>query len=197
MPVTQHPLHRSGRAALPHPALASGDDAKPFCCLTYPLERTAHADPALSPEHVLLLQVPFGQRPSLRPLRCRSRGFVRGLRRYCGAVRLPLSVHRRRTSLDFPTRPAPAGGQRISRFSREVFPYVLGVCDRAGSACLSRYRDSRCGLPLLLTASAPRRKVLSRLNTRPARTPVNASMLPSRTTPHDSGGPSWVAGPST
>ena len=28
MPITEHPLHRSGRAAFPHPALASGDDAK-------------------------------------------------------------------------------------------------------------------------------------------------------------------------
>src|SRR5215472_18875814 len=29
MTVTRNPLHGSGRAALPHPALASGDDAKP------------------------------------------------------------------------------------------------------------------------------------------------------------------------
>src|SRR4029453_928845 len=28
MPITEHPLHRSGRAALPHPAPTSGDDAK-------------------------------------------------------------------------------------------------------------------------------------------------------------------------
>ena len=35
---------------------------------------------------------------------------------------------------------------------------------------------------------------LSRLNTRPARTPVNASPTPLRTTPHDSG-PLWAANP--
>jgi len=29
MPITEHPLHGSGRADFPHPALASGDDAKP------------------------------------------------------------------------------------------------------------------------------------------------------------------------
>src|SRR4029450_2715885 len=29
MTVTHHPLHRSGRAALPHPAPPSGDHAKP------------------------------------------------------------------------------------------------------------------------------------------------------------------------
>ena len=28
MTIADHPLHRSGRAGLPHPALASGDDAK-------------------------------------------------------------------------------------------------------------------------------------------------------------------------
>jgi hypothetical protein len=37
---------------------------------------------------------------------------------------------------------------------------------------------------------------LSRLNTRPARTSVNASMTPSRTPPHDSR-PLWLAKPST
>src|SRR5438094_36946 len=28
MPITEHPLHRSGRADFPHPAPTSGDDAK-------------------------------------------------------------------------------------------------------------------------------------------------------------------------
>src|SRR5246127_3648273 len=50
------------------------------------------------------------------------------------------------------------------------------------------------GLPLLLTASASRRKFLTRLNTRPVRSPVNASTLPLRAAPHDSG-PMWVATP--
>ena len=39
-------------------------------------------------------------------------------------------------------------------------------------------------------------KGISRLNTRPARTPVNASPLPSRAATHDSG-PSRIATPST
>jgi hypothetical protein len=38
-------------------------------------------------------------------------------------------------------------------------------------------------------------EVLSQLNTRPARTPVDASVTPSRASPHDSG-PVWVANPS-
>jgi len=42
---------------------------------------------------------------------------------------------------------------------------VHGVSDRAGPVA-SRDIDAPVGLPLLLTASAPRRSVLSRLNTR-------------------------------
>src|SRR5947209_9421258 len=76
-----------------------------LCCLTYPLQRTGRVFPARCPGRVLLWQVPFGQPSSLRPLRHRLSGFVRGFLRYYGAVRLPTSVHHRRTSLDFPTRP--------------------------------------------------------------------------------------------
>jgi hypothetical protein len=168
--------------------------------MTYPNLRTWHAGTGtVSDGHVLVVRIPFGQTPSLRPLRRRSPGFVRGLRRYYGPVRLPMSVHHRRMSLDFPTRPATpsaAGEPRISQFSREVFPYMHGGSDRAGSPGVSRYRCPGCGLPSLLTASAPRSKFLSRLNTRPARTPVNASPLPLRAAPHDSG-PLWAANPST
>src|SRR5437764_5770235 len=113
------------------------------------------------------------------------------------SVRLPRSVRHRRTSLDFPTRPkatAALGGLGISRFPREVSPYVHGVSDRAGLVCTSRYRCTRWGLPLLLTASASRSEFLTRLNTRPARSPVNASTPPLRAAPHDSG-PMWVAKP--
>ena len=103
----------------------------------------------------------------------------------------------RRTSLDFPTRPkatAALGELGISRFPSEVSAYVHGVSDRAGLWYTSRYRCTRWGLPLLLTASASRSKSLTRLNTRPARSPVNASTLPLRAAPHDSG-PMWVAVP--
>src|SRR5690606_20243767 len=168
------------------------------CCLTYSLERTLHAGSALSPRRVLLSRVPLGQAPSLHSLRHRRLGFVRALLRYYGPVRLPVVVRHRRTSLDFPTRPpAPSavGNHRISRFPDKVFPYVHRVSDRAEPASVSRYRRSWCGLPTSPTASALRRTVLSRLNTRPARTPVNASTPPLRAAPHDSG-PVWVANPS-
>src|SRR5882724_11241062 len=165
------------------------------CCLTYPLQLTGRVSPARCPGRVLLWQVPFGQSSSLHPLRYRLPGFVRRLLRYYRAVRLPRSVRHRRTSLDFPTRPkatAALGGLGISRFPCEVSAYVHGVSDRAGLWHTSRYRCTRWGLPLLLTASASRSKFLTRLNTRPARSPVNASTPPLRVTPHDSG-PMWVA----
>src|SRR5690606_28037172 len=168
------------------------------CCLTYPLERTLHAGSALCPRRVLLSRVPLGQVPSLHSLRHQSLGFVRALLRYYGPVRLPVVVRHRRTSLDFPTRPAApsaVGNHRISRFPRKVFPYVLGVSDRAEPSSVSRCRRHQYCLPTSPTASALRRKLLSRLGTRPARTPVNASTPPLRVAPHDSG-PVWVATPS-
>src|SRR5437879_9001699 len=75
------------------------------CCLTYPLQRTGRVFPARCPGRVLLWQVPFGQPPSLHPLRRRLPGLVQGLLRYSRSVRLPKSVRHRRTSLDFPMRP--------------------------------------------------------------------------------------------
>jgi len=79
------------------------------CCrLSYLRQFAGRVDPALSPERVLLAQVPLGQTPSLHLLRRRCSGFVRRLPRYYGSVRLPVFVHRRRTSLDFPTRPGLA-----------------------------------------------------------------------------------------
>ena len=153
--IAHNPLHGSGQAALPHPALALGD--------------YAHRLP----------------------------GFVQSLLRYYRSVRLPRSVRHRRTSLDFPTRPkatAALGGLGISRFPREVSPYVHGVFDRAGLWHTSRYRCTRWSLPPSPTASASRSKCPTRLDTRPACSPVNASTLLLRTAPHDSG-PMWVATP--
>src|SRR4029077_14731878 len=166
-----------------------------LCCLTYPLQRAGRVFPARCPGRVLLRQVPFGQTSSLHPLRCRLPGIVRGLPRYSRSVRLPRSVRHRRASLDFPMRPratAALGELGISRFPFEVLPSVHGVCDRAGLWHTSRYRCTGWGLPLSPTASASRSNCLTRLNTRPAHSLVNASTPPSRAAPHDSG-PMWVA----
>ena len=167
--------------------------------LPYPLERAWRACPARCPERVAFVRVPLGRPPSLRRLRRRLPGVVRRLPRYYGAVRLPAPVHHRRESLDFPVRPTAsraAGERGISRFPCEVLPCVLGVSDRAGSLRVSRWRRDGCGLPPVSTASAPRScPPFSRLDTRPARPPVNASPLPLRATAHDSG-PVWLATPS-
>src|SRR5206468_6597465 len=48
-------------------------------CLSYPLERTLRAFPALSPGRVLLGRIPLGQPPSLHRLRGRFLGSVRRL----------------------------------------------------------------------------------------------------------------------
>ena len=199
--IAHDPLHGSGRAELPHPALASGSDASAAhtCCLPYSLQRTGRAGPALCPGRVLLGRVPLGQSPSLHRLRRRLPGLVRRLHRYYGAVRLPGSVHRRRASLDFPTRPAApsaTGEPRTSRFSCEVFPYVPGSstaqdpnASRDGDAPSAAFRIS-------LLRRRPELSCFRGSIARPARTPVNASALPLRETPHDSG-PLWVASPST
>ena len=172
--------------------------------LTYPLERAVHTVPALSPECVAFEQVPLGPTPSLHRLRSRSFGFVRRLHGYYWSVRLPISVHRRLRSFDCPTRSADLAiteADGISRFPCEVLAYMPGVCDRAGSRSVSPSRGCRSRLPLHSTASAPRSNpprggaCISRLNTLPVRTPVNASPSSLRTPAHDSG-PAWLARPS-
>lgn len=171
----------------------------------YPLKRAGHALPALSPEHVTLGRIPLGQPPSLHRLRSLRLGLVRRLRWYYRAVRLPVPGHHRCASLDFPTRPvipSPTDRHGISRFPHKVLACMRRVLDRAEPRSISRYRRPQCGLPLASTASALRsaRRLhdgvsISRLNTWPARTPVNASSMPLRTKMHDSE-TVWVATPS-
>jgi hypothetical protein len=106
------------------------------------------------------------------PLRCRLPGFVRRPLGCYRSVRLPASVHHRSWSLDLARRSkatAVLGEVGISRFPRETSAYVLGVSDCAGLWRTSRYRYTQWGLARPLRASASRRKTLTRLNTRPAR----------------------------
>jgi hypothetical protein len=100
----------------------------------------------------------------------------------------------RRIRCACPKATAALGGPGISRFPREVLPYLHGVFDRAGLWRTSRYRGARWSLPLSPPTSESRSDCLTRLNTRPARSPVNASTPPLRAAPHDSGS-MWVAIP--
>jgi hypothetical protein len=113
-------------------------------------------------------------------------GLIRRLRRYYQPVRLPVVVHHRRVSLDLPVRPltpSVSGDHRLSRFSRGVCLGMLGVSDRRRAPAHLAIIDAP---DVAFRFSSQRRRlrsVLSRFNTRPARTPVNAS----RTAAHDSG----------
>ena len=179
-----------------------------MCYSTYPLKLVWHANPALRPEHGVLVRIALGQPSSLHRLRWLLMGrsllsrdswwawirlimaVVRRLRRYYTAVRLPVFVHHEITSLDFPMRPvAPllTGEHGISRFSREVVLCMQRFFDRARSPSLLPGRAMGCGLPRAETASAPRTLLISRLNSSPAHAPVNASRPSLRATAHDSG----------
>jgi hypothetical protein len=163
------------------------------------LSATGRSCPAQSPEHAARSHISLDQPPSLHLLRAdQERQVVRKLRRYYAAVRLPASVHHRRASLDFTMRPRYSclGDRRISRFSRRLFPYMPGVSDLAGYRHASPNRHNDCGLPHLIKGSASRTEFISRLNTLPARTRVNASPNESLHSTHDSG-PLWLARPLT
>src|SRR5215212_7193478 len=160
---------------------------------------TGRSNPVLSPERAARSCIAFDQPPSLHPFRADPKHqFVHRLRWYYAAVRLPASVHHRRTSLDFSMRSQPVGWEerRISRFSRKLLPCMPGVLDRAGYHWASPWRPTGCCLPPASTESASRVRLLSRLNTLPALSPVNASPSPLRAPPHDSGS-LWLARPLT
>src|SRR5207253_9240225 len=113
----------------------------PPCCLTYPLKRVGHAAPALSPGPVTLGQIPLSQSPALHWLLGLRPSLVWRLLRYNGTVRLPVPVHHRGTSLDFPMRsalPSLTDKHRISRLPLKVLACMLRVSDRAGSKGISR-----------------------------------------------------------
>ena len=138
MRIAAHPLRRSGRAGLPHPAPVSGSNGLHRMRLSL----TFMPIPVLCPGHGILIRIPLDQPPSLHLLRrLLQADLVRRLRRYYAAVRLPVVVHRRRASSDFPTRPALplAGDDWLSRFSLNMFPHMLGVSDRAEPASHSPF----------------------------------------------------------
>ncbi len=160
---------------------------------------TGRTCPAQCPVPAARTRMPFDQPPSLHLLRAAlRRQFVRRLRRYYAAVRLPAAVHHRRTSLDFSMRPRRRrlGDCRISRFSRKLFPCLPGVSDHAGYQRPLPFRYVGCCLPPASTRSASRTKPFSRLNTQPTLSPVNASPNGLLHSTHDSG-PSWLARPLT
>ena len=202
MPVTQHPLHRSVRAELPHtaPALGHDDQASRMRPVVSARGRLSREPGSMSGTRCRQTDFPWPAAfPPPPPLPGHWRpGFVRQLPRYYAAVRLLRAMAHRRTPWGFPMRSAlnVAEDPETSRFPREMCPRMLGVSDCAGSVLASPKRQARCGLRHVSTASAPRptctsrrRACISQLNTRPAFSPVNASPTSSRTCTHDSGPP--------
>jgi len=168
------------------------------CCLTYPFQRALRTCPALGPGCVTLQRIPLGQSPFLHHLRRWLASFVRQLLRYYGIVRLPILVHHCIASSDFPMRsPHPLCGDeyRISRFPLMVFPY-MPRSPTAQSPNVSRATDTH-GIAFRMTHGVGTLEFtsISRLNTWPILTPVNASAMALLPPPHDSG-PVWVATPS-
>src|SRR5260370_26010696 len=170
------------------------------CFLTYTVERTWRANcPAMRPGRVLPVRVPLGQAPYLHPLRRGRLRFVPLLRRYYGPVRLPRAVRHRRTATGLSD--AARGTIRRGRLGD------LPVLAHGDSARARGLRPRRAARRLAITTtlvwpSASEDSVgalvglISRLDTLPVRTPVNASPPSSRTAAYDSG-TSWFAIPST
>ena len=65
--------------------------------------------------------------PSLHLLRGRLPSVVRGLRRYYGPVRLPVVVHHRRVSLDFPDATRPGQPRALPVLARGVSAHARGL----------------------------------------------------------------------
>jgi len=98
-----------------------------------------------------------------------------------------MCVALRRSMLTMPPslgKPRADEGSPASR--ARCFRTCTGSLTARGS-CASCDIDAQDMAFLLSLASAPRSKVLSRRNARPVRNPVNASAMPSRAPPHDSG----------
>ena len=169
----------------------------PVCGLTYSLQLTRRADSGSVSGTRFTGRVPFSQTPSLHPLRHRTSGFVRGLLRYYESVRLPVFVHRRLRRLTSRYGPTLSGKHGTSRFLSKVCPYVLRVFDRAGLPCSSRWRCIDCCLPPgTMGVGVPKFECFRSSMSRPVLSPVNASTMSSRTSPHDLG-PMWFATPSS
>ena len=98
-------------------------------------------------------------------------------------------VHHRLRLLAFPTRASAASMLALADHETSRFPSKERLhmpVSKTTPGRRSRYRAHPCCLPSP-TTSAPRMRVLSRLNGWPMRSPVNASPIPSRVLAHDSG----------
>jgi hypothetical protein len=124
-------------------------------CFSHTLQPAWPAFPARCPVQVWLPRVLLGQRPSRRNL-WRWLAFVRLLRRYYAAVRLPAAMHVGLNAHRSPTGPSTAHGRLrgLPVLAHGVSLHAWGLRLRR-AAPHSRCRAPRCGLPCCLTPSAP------------------------------------------
>ena len=149
MPVTQHPLHRSVRAELPHtaPALGHDDQADKIWPVVSASGRLSREPGSMSGARCQQTNCPwpaaFPPPPPPPPPRHFRPGLVRQLLQYYAAVRFPVSVAHRCMPIGFSMRSASSASQRAtedggtSRFPNKVLACVRRVSDRAGSMCVS------------------------------------------------------------
>ena len=182
MAVTQHPPHRSRRAALPHRAPASGRDAQASedACRTQS-STCDRENPALRPAPGMLDHVPLGQLPSLHLLR-RSLGatLVRRLPRYSEAVRLPAPVHHGRAPRVHHADLARMHQARCraSRVPYTVFRYMQRSPTPPGPSPPPHTGVDDVAFRVFGARRHPRQAPISGLHILPVPSPVNASCLP-------------------
>ena len=141
----------------------------------------------------------LGQTPSLHPLRRRCSGFVRRLPRYYGSVRLPVFVHHRLLSLNFPMRPEGAGRSRGNpgslNFRARCVPTCQGHRPRRTPAKLAMALGRMLPSALCQGVGVLKLGVFRGSITWPVVPPVYASYPALRPCPQDSE-PAWLARPS-
>jgi hypothetical protein len=160
--IAHDPLHRSGRAELPHPAPTLGNNAQAH-------ERIRMTDTRRrKPSRYMALHAAPRQ-----------------------VVTLAATAQHR------PPQPAHCLAQGAQRRSIHGHPVITEMAQQDRAQIRSLFPNGRVhASPQYLFQSLRNRALISRLHTRPARPPVNASTPPSRAAPHDSG-PLWFATPST
>jgi len=203
MPVTRHPLHRSGREELPHPAPTLGVTANvhgttesgPTAGWPYMRHRLGHARPALRPVRVTCRMFPLVTAlPSTRSAARRGALFAG----FFGTMLVSdfsapcITGVGVAPSLCGP----PRGPVRRSPSSR-----ARSVRACQGSQTAQSQTAARGSAPVHVAFHSPTGvgtldEPLSRRNTPPTRAPTDFSSASSRRPPHGSG-PMWFARPSS
>jgi len=168
------------------------------CGQSYPSADAGRVNPARCPVRVAVRRISLGPPPSLHYLRCQAisdpalfGGFFGTTQQSDFPAPWLIGVRPKASRCALHSMLQKTQGPPGSR--AKCFRACTGSGTARGSVLASPMRQARCGLRHISTASAPRTTrgfrhgaCITRLNTRPARTPVNASPTPSRECTHDS-----------